>query len=134
MAHATNPRLTVLKTLALADGRYAPEAFIFVHDAFIFTTKLLRAGKMKPLDGAARERNNAQLSSAELLEGLRRLALERWGAMAKTVFKRWGVHGTEDFGAIVFCLVEKGGWSKRANESLDDFRDGFDFNTTFTES
>ncbi len=65
--------------------------------------------------------------SRELLEGIRSLALQEFGLMARTVFRMWGVQTTEDFGRIVFNLVEAGLVTKTDEETLADFRDVFDF-------
>jgi uncharacterized repeat protein (TIGR04138 family) len=49
------------------------------------------------------------------------------------VFNFWGVQTTEDFGHIVFNLVEKGLLSKTPEDSLEDFRDVYDFKKVFEE-
>ena len=71
------------------------------------------------------------ISGRELLEGIRALAAKQFGYMAKSVFETWGVKSTEDFGRIVFHLVDAEMMRKTEDDSLDDFRDGFDFGTAF---
>jgi len=78
--------------VAQKHGRYKPNAYRFTLDAVGFTVRALE--------------ENRHVSGNELLDGIRRLALDRFGPMAKTVFEQWGVVTTEDFGAIVFQLVE----------------------------
>jgi uncharacterized repeat protein (TIGR04138 family) len=46
--------------------------------------------------------------------------------MARTVFRLWGINRTDDFGEIVFNLVEANLMSKTDNDSRDDFRDVYD--------
>ncbi|MBK9384498.1 MAG: hypothetical protein IPN34_06720 [Planctomycetes bacterium] len=67
------------------------------------------------------------VSGHELLEGLKDYALEYFGPLARTVLKLWGVRRSEDFGAIVFHLVEAQLLSRQESDSLDDFARGFDF-------
>ena len=46
-----------------------------------------------------------QLEGRELAHGVRQLALERFGPMAKTVLEHWGINRTEDLGEIVLSLI-----------------------------
>ena len=69
------------------------------------------------------------LTGRELCESIRRLALEQFGYMAKTVLNSWGVHKTGDFGEIVFNLIEIGEMSKTKHDRREDFDDVFDFET-----
>jgi uncharacterized repeat protein (TIGR04138 family) len=106
------------------DNRYDRDAYYFVREGLDFTLKLLK------------KQHHAQLahrhvSGQELLEGLRRYALDQFGPMAKTVLRYWGVHRCEDFGEIVFNMVEKGILGKTEQDSREDFRGGFDFDEAF---
>lgn len=71
------------------------------------------------------------ISGRELAEGVRDLALERFGPMARTVLEHWGIEGTTDVGAIVFALVEFNVLIKQEEDTLDDFADVFDFDEAF---
>jgi len=71
------------------------------------------------------------ISGRELLEGIKKLAEEEFGPMAKIVFEHWGIKNTEDFGHIVFNLVEAGIMSKTEEDSIEDFKDVFDFTKEF---
>ena len=51
--------------------------------------------------------------------------------MAKTVLEHWGIKETLDFGKIVFALVEIGLMRKTNEDSLDDFKEIYDFNQAF---
>ncbi len=73
------------------------------------------------------------ISGRELAEGVRCLALERFGPMARTVLEHWGIHNTEDLGDIVFALVECGVLIRQDGDSRDDFRDVFDFEEAFEQ-
>ena len=128
-------QLRLIQKIALDDGHYAPEAFLFVSEAIAHTVDWIRKGEIQPQDvGSNRgESDEFHVSGHELLKGLRRLAHERWGSMARTVLATWGVHRTEDFGRIVFLMVENEEmqWRKRDCDSEADFADGFDFAEAF---
>jgi uncharacterized repeat protein (TIGR04138 family) len=74
------------------------------------------------------------ISGRELAEGVRDLALERFGPMARTVLEHWGIDSTRDVGAIVFALVDCGVLIRQDDDSLDDFDEVFDFEETFERS
>ena len=71
------------------------------------------------------------ISGRELVDGVRSLALERFGPMARTVLEYWGIHSTEDVGEIVFALVDMGILVKHAADRPEDFADVFDFEEVF---
>jgi len=71
------------------------------------------------------------ISGKELLEGIRDYALEQFGPMARTVLNYWGIHKTEDFGTIVFALVEVGILRKQPEDKLEDFKDVYQFEDAF---
>ncbi len=71
------------------------------------------------------------ISGRELTEGVRNLALERYGPMARTVLEYWGIHETEDVGGVVFALVDQGVLVKQDEDNLEDFRNVFDFEEAF---
>lgn len=100
------------------DGRYPIEAYRFIYEALAHALQTI-----------GRERH---VTGRELLEAARELALLRCGPLAKMVFHSWNVRRTEDFGQLVFNLVDAGLMSKTATDSKDDFKDGFDFEKAFS--
>ncbi|UCG32211.1 MAG: hypothetical protein JSU68_11150 [Phycisphaerales bacterium] len=74
---------------------------------------------------------NRHVSGQELCWGLRDLAVKRWGLLAKTVLRQWKVKRTEDFGKIVFALIDEGKLRRQAGDSIDDFKNVFDFDEAF---
>ncbi len=106
-----------IDAILTGDRRYSREAYRFVMAALEHTVR--EAGERRHVSGQ------------ELLEGIRDLGRDRFGMMAPAVFNAWGISETEDFGRVVFNLVEAGVLSKRDEDSVDDFRDGFDFATAF---
>ncbi|MEM7205231.1 MAG: Minf_1886 family protein [Planctomycetota bacterium] len=107
------------------DRRYARNAYYFLLDALDHT--LVHYGKDQ-LTGEDRH-----VGAKELLNGVRDLAAEHFGAMASFVFRQWGVRSSEDFGEIVFNLVDAGLLSRRPEDSRLDFVGGFDFESVFEE-
>ena len=99
------------------DHRYAREVYRFMMAALEHTVQ--KSGERRHVTGQ------------ELLKGVREMGRDRFGMMAPTVFNAWGIQKTEDFGRVVFNLVEGGVLSKRDEDTVEDFRDGFDFATAF---
>ena len=104
------------------DPRYNPDAYFFLVEALDVTVKDIR--KNQPDHGR-------HVTGKELLEGIRDFALDEFGPMAFTVFAEWGVHTTQDFGEIVFNLVESGRLGKTETDSREDFKDAFSFEDAF---
>jgi uncharacterized repeat protein (TIGR04138 family) len=99
------------------DLRYKPQSYAFVMGAL---DHILRKFK-KP----------RHISGKELLNGIKELAREEFGPTAKLVFEHWGIKNTEDFGNIVFNLVDAGIMSKTEEDSIEDFKGIFDFTEEF---
>jgi len=113
-----------VKGICTKDRRYPAEAYTFVREALDFTTKMLN----KPA-----ENQKKHVTGAELLDGIREYAIQEFGPMSSTVFKTWGISKTEDFGEIVFNLVESGTLGKTDTDKKEDFQDGYDFFNTFNK-
>lgn len=113
-----------------ARRRYHQDAAEFVFDALRHTQEMLgRATRRDRPDAEECDPDDDQvhISGVELLEGIRLLALHRYGLMARHVFASWGVTATEDFGRIVFDLVEEGKMRKTEQDQLSDFYEVYDF-------
>ncbi|MEM6930765.1 MAG: Minf_1886 family protein, partial [Myxococcota bacterium] len=74
------------------------------------------------------------VSGADLCLGLRELAIDRYGRLAKTVLHRWRVRETADFGRIVFAMIDAGLLSKTDEDSFDDFVNVYDFEEAFHDA
>jgi uncharacterized repeat protein (TIGR04138 family) len=101
------------------DGRFRANAYSFVLAAVEYVITRLPAAR--------------HISGRELCEGIKELALQEYGPMAKEVFNFWGVQTTEDFGRIVFNLVEADLLSRTDEDSIEDFFDIYDFKQAFEE-
>ena len=79
-------------------------------------------------------RLNLHVGGQDLCWGLRDLALERWGLMAPAVLQQWGIKATEDFGRMVFALVDNGLLQKHPHDQIADFEGVFEFDNAFERS
>ncbi len=71
------------------------------------------------------------VSGQELLAGIRSYALEQFGPMAQMVLNEWGIQNCEDFGELVFNMVETNLLAKTTEDSREDFKNGYDFFEAF---
>jgi uncharacterized repeat protein (TIGR04138 family) len=94
-----------------ADPRYQRDAYLFVREALDYTQKTM--GK----DGRGRIRH---VTGQELLAGIREFALNQFGPMAMMVLEEWGIRSCEDFGEIVFNMVETGGAADFSDGDITD--------------
>ena len=106
--------------------QYPVNAYRFLFSALRFTQD--RLGRAQ---GHGPEDERAHISGAELLKGIRDYARDQFGLMALTVFNCWGIHATDDFGRMVFELIERGEMRKTNRDQLSDFYDLYDFEETF---
>ena len=107
----------VLDRLRASHPRFHETAYLFVLSALHFSLERLTEPR--------------HLSGRELAEGVRDLALTRYGLMARTVLEYWGITTTGDLGEIVFALVDAGILIKQDEDSHADFVDVFDFGEEF---
>jgi uncharacterized repeat protein (TIGR04138 family) len=111
-----------LELILANDPRYTRDAYLFVREALDFTQKAI----IKENRGQLRH-----VSGQELLGGIRDFALTQFGPMTITVLEEWNVRNCQDFGEIVFNMVEAGLLAKTEKDSREDFRDGYDFADAF---
>ncbi|MBU6401937.1 MAG: hypothetical protein KGS61_16595 [Verrucomicrobia bacterium] len=105
------------------DARYHRDAYLFVREALDHTQKNLSRSSRKLVPH--------HVTGQELLEGIREFGLAQFGPMALSVFEEWGVRRCEDFGEIVFNMVEAKLLHKTDTDSRDDFKGGYDFREAF---
>jgi len=119
------------------DPRYAYEAYEFVFQALHHAQQLLgrlpSAPPPPPGEDVPEAEPRHHVSGKELLEAVRSLALREFGLMARTVFSMWGIHKTDDFGEIVFNLVEAELMSKTSEDSRADFHALYDLDQALKE-
>ncbi len=83
---------------------------------------------------AAAQRLNLHVDGQDLCWGLRDLATEQWGLLAPIVLRHWGIRTTQDFGRMVFALVDHGVLQKQPHDDIRDFENVYDFETAFDKS
>ncbi len=109
-----------LEQIAREDGRYCPGAMKFVYEGLGYTAKKV-ADEPKHVTGQT------------LCEGLRKLAVEKWGRLALLVLKTWGISSTRDFGEIVYLMIKHKWMSAQPSDSIKDFDEVYDFKTVFKD-
>lgn len=73
------------------------------------------------------------VTGPELTLACRDFALEQYGLLARAVLEHWGVHGTADFGRIVYALVEVGLLVTQPGDRVEDFHGVYGFEQAFDE-
>lgn len=109
-----------LEQIAKEDGRFGAGAIRFVYEGLGYTVKKV-ADEPRHVGGET------------LCEGLKKLALERWGRLAMLVLNSWGIKTTRDFGEIVFSLIKHKWMSAQPTDSIDDFNDVYNFKAVFKD-
>ena len=108
---------TIVETITSHDPRYRLDAYAFVMEALSYTQKKFKVQR--------------HVNGQEILFGMKELLLEKYGPMALLVLEYWGIHGTEDFGNIIFNLVERKILSKTEEDKIEAFRNAYDFEEVF---
>ena len=113
----TQSLLKQIEVIRRKSPRYKPEAYLFVLAALHFTVSRLPEPR--------------HITGQELSEGIRIYGLDQFGPLTNEVFAHWGLSATEDFGHIVFSLVEAKLLGKTEEDSLEDFKNVYDFTAAF---
>jgi uncharacterized repeat protein (TIGR04138 family) len=109
-----------LDKIALKDGRFSPEIVKFVYEGLSYSVEKL-VGRPDHVSGQT------------LCHGLKLLAIENWGKLAKLVLNNGGVKTTRDFGEIVFLMIDNKWMSAQPTDTIEDFDDVYDFKTVFRD-
>lgn len=108
---------SLLDKLRENNPRYSEAAYLFVLSSLQYAIERLEEPR--------------HISGQELAEGVRDLAIEQYGPLARTVLEHWGIHSTSDMGRIVYALIDCRVLIKQDSDSLEDFRNVFDFEDAF---
>ena len=101
-----------INEIARRRGEFRPEAYYFTLDALNRAVEVLSVRR--------------HLSGPELLEGVIRLAHERFGDEALEMLDGWGVNATRDIGLIVDDLIQAGILSSSEDDRPEDFEGVFE--------
>ena len=120
------------------DRRYPFEAYVFLFEALRYAQNVMgmgAEGSGEPAEEAETESEavDRHVTGQQLCEAIRRYAAEQYGYMAKTVLNNWGIHGTSDFGEIVFNLIRIGQMRKTPSDTRVDFDNIYDFDTALKQ-
>jgi uncharacterized repeat protein (TIGR04138 family) len=113
-----------LEAIIKKDPRYHREAYLFLREALDFTQKMATKGGKEEMH---------HVSGQELLAGIRDFALLQYGPMALMVLAEWGVTACEDFGELVFNMVDASLLAKTDKDQRDDFKGGYEFQDAFRQ-
>jgi uncharacterized repeat protein (TIGR04138 family) len=113
----------VVDQIRKEDPRFDKGAYFFVRQALDHT--------LKGVKKEAVVRGSNHVSGQELLAGIREYALDQYGPMAYALLEGWGLRQCEDFGDIVFHLVDYGVLGKTEQDRREDFTGGYDFREAF---
>lgn len=113
-----------VEQITQSDERYAPDAYYFLRDALDHTQSQIKKEKTSG-------KQPQHVSGEQLLKGIRDLALEQFGPMALTVMYDWGMLRCEDFGEIVFNMVDYKLLSKTKEDTRADFKSIYNFEDAF---
>ena len=106
-----------------ADPRYHADAYYFLRDGLDHAVKL----RKRQLG------ESGHVTGQQLCEGLRQLAIKSFGPMVPVVLEYWGIRKTDDFGEMVWNLIELGVFGRTEKDSRDDFTNVYSFHEAFVE-
>ena len=109
--------LRKIAEIAEKDGRYSRESFLFILAALEYTLSKL-----------SRRRH---LTGQELSKGIAEYARQQYGFLAKTVLNNWGLYTTQDYGEVVYLLINGGLMNKTEEDKKEDFSNAYDFDKEF---
>ena len=109
-------------------GPYPLPAFNFVQEGLSFTSEQVFD------DPIGLPEMDHHVSGQELCMGLKNYALAQYGMMAPVVLAQWNIKRSDDFGRIVFAMIEAGLMSSSTEDTPEDFHAVFDFNEVFSRS
>jgi uncharacterized repeat protein (TIGR04138 family) len=141
-----------LAQLLKRDRRYPLDAYLFILEALSFAQDSLGMGEEPPVEEiesahggeeptpraapkpgrSRRRRGERHLTGQELCEAARHYALQQYGYLARTVLASWGVTRTDDFGELVFNMIEIGQMRKTRKDKREDFHGVYDFGEAFS--
>jgi uncharacterized repeat protein (TIGR04138 family) len=106
------------KLIKLAkDTGFDKQAFEFIHIALQHAT----GGERVHVDASV------------LLDSVKFIGHQAFGFLAKVVFNQWGIHTTDDWGKVVWALVESKTWGKEPGDEQYDFNGLWDFSVLEAE-
>src|SRR3569623_1578631 len=112
----------VLAKIVEQNPRYHREAYVFLREALEFTQKSI---------SRANKNQVRHITGQELLNGICEYGLAVFGPMTITVLEEWGINSCEDFGHMVFLMIENNFLRKTDQDRPEDFKCGYNFDEAF---
>lgn len=113
-------------------AEFPEAAFTFVREGLSHTVKLAHGqGCAEAAASGADGSRPRHVTGQQLCVGLRDYAIEKFGMLAGAVMRKWGLKRTEDFGIIVYTMIDRGEMRASPEDTIDDFRGVFDFEEAF---
>ena len=122
--------------IAREDGRFSTGALKFVYEGLGYTAKKIPPAPFpspKGQEEGASGGSGYHITGQTLCEGLRKLAIEKWGRLAMLTLRVWNIKTTRDFGEIVYLMIKHRWMSAQPTDSISDFNDAYDFKTAFKD-
>lgn len=110
------------------DNRFSPSAYDFLLQALDYTV-----GKTPKPPSSTAPSQAQHVSCLGLLEGFAEYAQKKFGPMASTVLREWGIKNSLHVGEIVFQLIKAGILGKHPNDSIEDFHSSWNLHTKLEE-
>lgn len=122
--------------------KYPIEAFAFIQRGLDYTVRHIHGDLPQPdADTSVSEQDffpeddeqmaTRHIAGKQLCWGLRDYAVCEYGLMARVVLRHWRINDCQDFGHIVFAMVDAGLMFKTEGDSIADFTGVYDFNEAF---
>lgn len=112
-------------------GPYPRAAFEFVRDGLGYTAEVVHTGAQTIDTLALHEDEGRHVSGQQLCFGLKDYAIKQYGLLARTVLAHWSIHRTEDFGAMIFAMVDAKLMRTTEDDSIEDFAGVYEFDDAF---
>ncbi len=123
-----------LKQVMRDAGGFSPESYRFIRDGLAHTVRMIHGDDASETPASdPGEEDSRHVSGRQLCDGLRDYGQRQYGLLARTVLSRWGIRTTEDFGKIIFAMVDAGLMRKTDEDTLADFVGVYRFDEVFAE-
>jgi uncharacterized repeat protein (TIGR04138 family) len=110
-------------------GPYPQAAFEFVRQGLEHTAQTVHGPEASDATKADQDavEGKRHVTGQQLCLGLKDFAQKKYGRLARLVLSRWSIRRTDDFGRIVFAMIEAGVMRKTEDDTLEDFFGVFEF-------
>ena len=102
-----------IEQLSSTTGAFPVEAYLLVFDAL---NKCLLAHKKTRLE---------PISALELSQAMAEILRDGFGPFASHLLQKWGIRSTNDFGRLVYELVDAGLLALNEGDTIEDFNELF---------